>query len=248
MRIDQDRPLPRYAQVEELLAEAISEGEYAVGSQLPTETVLIEQFEVSRITVRKAIENLVAKGLVEIRRGKGTFVSARKINHTLNALTGFVEDIEAIGRRATAKLIDWAVVGSDDAVAHNLKVMTGAEVVKINRVRLADGVPISFDETYLPLELGRKVVLHDLDVDPIFKLLEEQYDTPLVEAEYRLEAKAADPAVAVALDLQPGAPIFLIERTSFSLKSKPVDYEKLHYRGDLVRFTTRLTRPKTPAK
>jgi GntR family transcriptional regulator len=247
MEINYETPLPRYAQVEGLLTEGIESGTYVVGSQMPTESALIEKFKVSRTTVRKAIENLVAKGLVEIRRGTGTFVSARKIDHTLNALTGFAEDMEAIGRKATAKLIDWTIVAADDSVARNLQVAADTDVMRIHRVRLADGVPISYDETYLPLELGKKVVSHDLDVEPIFTLLEERYDVPLVEAEYRLEAAAANPQVSAALDLEPGAPIFLIERTSFTEGKIPVDYEKLHYRGDLVRFTTRLSRHKTPA-
>ncbi len=247
MEINHEAPLPRYAQVEDLLTEAIESGAYVAGSQLPTETMLIERFKVSRTTVRKAIENLVTKGLVEIRRGTGTFVSGRKIDHTLNALTGFAEDMEAIGRKATAKLLYWAGVTADDSVAQNLQVAAGADVVRIHRVRLADGIPISYDETYLPLELGKKVVSHDLDVEPIFSLLEERYDVPLVEAEYRLEAAAANPEVSAALDLEPGAPIFLIERTSFTEGKTPVDYEKLHYRGDLVRFTTRLSRHKTSA-
>jgi len=244
MEIDRGHPLPRYAQVEESIAEAIAAGAYSAGSQLPTETVLIERFKVSRVTIRKAIENLVAKGLVEIRRGKGTFVAARRIDHSLNALTGFVEDMEAIGRKATAKLIDWAIMAADHTVAQNLKIEIGAEVVRIHRVRIADGIPISFDETYLPADLGRKVVSHNLDVEPIFTLLEDRYGTPLVEAEYHLAATAADPAVAVALELRPNAPIFLIERTAFAEGGKPVDYERLHYRGDLVRFTTRLRRQK----
>jgi GntR family transcriptional regulator len=245
MEIDRENPLPCYAQVEETIAEAIVAGAYSVGSQLPPETVLIERFGVSRVTVRKAVENLVAKGLVEIRRGKGTFVIARRIDHSLNALTGFVEDMEAIGRKATAKLIDWAIVAADNAVSRNLRLEVGVDVVRVHRVRIADGIPISFDETYLPVDLGKKIVSHNLDVEPIFKLLEDRYDTPLVEAEYHLAAVAADPAAAVALELRPDAPIFLIERTSFTQDGKPVDYERLHYRGDLVRFTTRLRRRRT---
>jgi GntR family transcriptional regulator len=244
MQICLQSSTPRYAQVEGLLTDAIAEGIYAVGAQLPPESVLIERFNVSRVTVRKAIENLVAKGLVEIRRGKGTFVSARKIDHTLKALTGFVEDMEAIGRAATAKLLDWTAIAADEEVSRHLDLEPGAQVVCIHRIRLADGVPISFDETYLPYELGMKIVAHDLDREPIFTLLEEHYATPLTEAEYRLEAGLAEAPIAKALGLQRGAPIFMIERTSFTEHQKPVDYERLHYRGDLVRFTTRLSRSK----
>jgi GntR family transcriptional regulator len=114
--------------------------------------------------------------------------------------------------------------------------------MRIRRVRLADGVAVSFDETYLPRELGEKIVAHDLEAEPIFSLLEERYDVPLVDAEYRLEAVAAPPEVAQALAIAPGSPVFLIERTSHTHAHQPVDFEKLYYRGDLIRFVTRLSR------
>jgi GntR family transcriptional regulator len=121
-------------------------------------------------------------------------------------------------------------------------VVVGTRVVRIRRVRLANGVAMSLDETYLPLEIGEKIATHDLEVEPIFALLEQKYSIPLVEAEYRLEAVSAEPAVAEALGVETGSPIFLIERTSYCAGNKPIDYETLYYRGDLIRFVTRLTR------
>jgi GntR family transcriptional regulator len=114
--------------------------------------------------------------------------------------------------------------------------------MRIRRVRLADGVAMSLDETYLPREIGEKIVTHDLDVEPIFTLLEDKYDLPLVEAEYRLEAVTASPDVADALAVGPGSAVFLIERTSYTEGRRAIDYEKLHYRGDLISFVTRLAR------
>jgi GntR family transcriptional regulator len=171
-------------------------------------------------------------------------VSLPKVTQELTELTGFVEDMEALGHTPTARLIDWIVVAADESVARQLALTTGTRVMKIRRVRLANGVAMSFDETYLPLEIGEKIVTHDLVTEPIFALLEQRYGIPLVEAEYRLEAVSAEPDVAVALDVATGSPIFLIERTSYSSGNAPVDYEKLHYRGDLIRFTTRLARRK----
>ena len=93
---------------------------------------------------------------------------------------------------------------------------------------------------------GKKVAGNDLEAEPVFSLLENRYDTPLVEAEYKLEAAAADPNAAGALQVPTGSPIFLIERTSYTTENRPVDYERLHYRGDLIRFVTRLARrPRT---
>ena len=231
-----------YSRVETVLAGEITDGDLKVGDQLPTEDALIARFGVSRITVRRAIQNLVSRALVEIRRGKGTFVAAPKITQDLKELSGFVEDMHALGRKPTARVIGKEIVTADATVASHLGLTKGERVVRIRRVRLADGIPLSFDETYLPLEIGKKIMSDDLKVEPIFSLLERKYDVPLIEAEYKLEAVAADSEVANALKVKQGSPIFRIERTSYSTDSRPVDYERLHYRGDLVRFATRLVR------
>lgn len=241
-------PVPLYARLEADIANEIVDGRLPTGSQLPTENELIARFEVSRTTVRKAIQNLAERGLVEIRRGRGTFVVLPKITQELTELTGFVEDMEARGHTPTARLLDCKIVAADEDVARQLALPPGSGVMRIERVRLANGIAISFDETYLPVEIGEKVVAHDLEAEPIFTLLEQRYNIPLTEADYRLEAAAAGTVVAAALGVAVGSPVFLIERTSFSIGNRPIDYEKLHYRSDLIRFSTRLVRrrPATP--
>jgi GntR family transcriptional regulator len=235
-----------YARVESVLAADIANGSLPPEAQLPPEEGLIERFKVSRTTVRRAIRNLIERGLVEVRRGKGTFVTQPKITQELTELTGFVEDMQALGRTPTARLLDKRIVAADEAVAHHLALTPGTLVVRLWRVRLADGVAMSFDETYLPRDIGKEIAGNDLELKPVFALLEEKYDTPLVEAEYKLEAAAAGPVAAEALQVPAGSPILLIERTSYTTGNRPVDYEKLHYRGDLIRFVTRLARrPRT---
>ena len=231
-----------YSRIETVLASEIADGVLKVGDQLPTEDSLIARFSVSRITVRRAIQNLVSRGLVEIRRGKGTFVAAPKITQELRELSGFVEDMHALGRKPTARVISKEIVTADANVASQLALTKGERVVRIRRVRLADGVPLSFDETYLPLEIGKKIITNNLKVEPIFSLLERKYGVPLIEAEYKLDAVAAETEVARALKVKIRSPIFRIERTSYSKESRPVDYERLYYRGDLVQFVTRLVR------
>jgi GntR family transcriptional regulator len=247
MKIDPHAQLPLYAQVEAALAAAIVDGRFPLGDRLPSEDELTERFAVSRTTIRTTIQNLARRGLVEIRRGKGTYVTQPKITQELTGLTGFVEDMEALGRQASARVLYRELVEADETVAAQLGLAIGTPVAHIGRVRLADGVPLSLDETWLPRELGEKILAEDLTVHPIFSLLEQRYDTPLVEAEYRLEAISADAAVARELGIAAGSAIFLIERTSFSADRRPVDYEKLYYRGDQIRFVTRLARRGTRA-
>jgi GntR family transcriptional regulator len=231
-----------YTRVEETIAAEIADGEYRPGDQLPTEDELLQRFEVSRITVRRAIQNLVQRGLLEIRRGRGTFVLEPRIEAELTKLRGFVEDMNAAGRKASARVLSQGVVSATAMVAEHLQLGRGARAMRIERVRLADGIPVSFDQTYLPLALGRKVVRNDLRMHPIFTLLEEEYGVPLLEADYALEAVAASKVVAEALQVTVGTPIFQIERTSRTTNYQPVDYEVLSYRGDLVRFVTKLFR------
>jgi GntR family transcriptional regulator len=238
---------PLYARVEEVLASDIADGTLSPGIRLPAEQSLIERFAVSRTTIRQAIQNLIRRGLIEIRRGTGTFVAQPKISQELTELTGFVEDMQALGRHASARLLAQQVVPANESVARELALAVGTLVVRIQRVRLADKIPLSFDETYLPREIGEKIVKNDLEAEPIFSLLEQKYNTPLVEAEYRLEAVSADAAVARALGISIGSPVFLIERTSYSAGQRPIDHEKLYYRGDQIRFVTRLSRRATAA-
>ena len=197
---------------------------------------------VSRTTIRTAMQSLIGRGMVEIRRGKGTFVIEPVITQELTALTGFVEDMHALGKQASAKVLDRRLVAASETVARQLDVQRGAPVARIQRVRLADGSPLSFDETYLPQDLGVKIMADNLEQEPIFTLLEQKYATPLLEAEYRLAAVPSHGTVARALGIDAGSPIFLIERTTFSEAHRPVDYERLYYRGDHIRFVTRLSR------
>jgi GntR family transcriptional regulator len=242
VKIDPHHALPLYAQVESMITAAIADGTFPSGSRLPNEDELVERYAVSRTTIRQTIQNLVRRGLVEIRRGKGTFVLQPKITQELTELTGFVEDMQVLGRQASARLLDKQIVPASESVARQLAITAGTPVVRIQRVRLADNIPLSFDETFLPREIGDKVMADNLETEPIFSLLEQKYNTALVEAEYRLEAVSADPIVARALGIAAGSPIFLIERTSYTAEHQPVDYEKLYYRGDQIRFVTRLMR------
>jgi len=118
------------------LAGDIADGSLSPETQLPTEEGLIERFKVSRTTVRKAIQNLVERGLVEV-----SFVTQPRITQELTELTGFVEDMQALGRTPTARLLDKRIVAADEAVAHHLALAPGTLVVRLRRVRLADGRP-----------------------------------------------------------------------------------------------------------
>jgi DNA-binding transcriptional regulator YhcF (GntR family) len=138
--MDDGSRLPLHVQIEATLANSIANGELTPGTRLPSENTLIERFAVSRTTLRTAIQSLIGRGLVQIRRGKGTFVAQPVITQELTELTGFVEDMQALGRQASAQVQDRRIVAASETVARQLALPRGAAVARIQRVRLADGV------------------------------------------------------------------------------------------------------------
>ena len=152
--------VPLYYQVEQDLASLIAKGEFAPGSRLPSEDELIEKLVgVSRTNhPESAFKSWSCLELIEIKRGKGTYVLADKIDQELTGLTGFVEDMVAAGPHPSAKVLGTATLEATEEVARQLRIATGTQVMQIKRVRLAS-MPylFSLDETHLPLELGQEV-------------------------------------------------------------------------------------------
>lgn len=233
---------PEHVRVEQQLVSDMRAGILSPGTRLPSEAQLVERFNVSTSTIREATHNLRERGLVEIRTSRRICVVQPKITQELAGLTGFVEDMQALGMQATARVIDKKVVAADEVVARQLQLRKSDPVVRIQRIRIGDGLPLSFDETFLLRSLGEKIMNDDLVTTQIFTLLEEKYNTPLIEAEYNMEAVSCPRPVALALKIKTGSPVFMIERTSYSIDRRPVDYEKLYYSADHIRFATRLQR------
>jgi GntR family transcriptional regulator len=234
--------VPDHVRVEQQLVNDMQAGVLAPGARLPSEANLVDRFNVNTSTVRQAIQNLLERGLVEIRPDRRICVVQPKITQELVELTGFVEDMKALGMEATARVIDKKIVAADETVARQLRLRKGDPVVRLQRVRIGDGIPLSFDETFLLRSVGEKIMNDNLVTTQVFTLLEEKYNTPLLEAQYTMEAVPAPRAVAKALEIRANSPVFMIERTSYSVDRRPVDYEKLYYRADHIRFTTRLPR------
>jgi GntR family transcriptional regulator len=240
--IERMSAVPLYQQVHEILREDILSGRLKAGHRLATEFELMKRFGVSRTTVRQTIARLRKEGLVSVHRGKGTFVGKAKIEPELSALTGFVEDMQALGLTASARVLGVEEVRAPEVVAAALRVAPGDPVSKITRIRLAEEVPVSFEYSYLPLELGRRVAQENLEVSPIFSLFEDKYGIELGDALYRIEAARASRTVAEALGIERGAPVLAIERTTHSTTGAAVDFEQMFYRGDRIRYSMRLKR------
>ena len=203
MTADPESAIPLYFQIEQDLASLIARGTLAPGSQLPSEEELVRRYNVSRTTVRKAVQELERLGLIEIRRGRGTFVRPEKLSQEFTELTGFVEDMVALGLQPSARVLGTAPTAADESVARQLRVPIGTEVMQIRRLRMADGVAMSLDETAMPADgfgCERSWRTTSSTSTPSSSLLEGKYEHAAAGSGLSARGRSRpDPLVAEAL-------------------------------------------------
>jgi GntR family transcriptional regulator len=233
---------PLYRLIKKYLKERILAGDYAADQQLPSENQLMKIFDVSRVTVRQALHQLQKERLIVSRQGKGYFVARAKAVQDLARLQGLGEAIADTGFSAHSAVLDMTETAADGRVAEALAVEPGATVVRLRRVRHINHQPVSYDVSYFPIEIGRRLKDFDLVRNDVFVLLEEKLGYPLGIADLKIEADKADEALAHLLDMDAGTPVLRIERLTSDETGRPIDFEYLHGRGDAYQFRIRVPR------
>ena len=202
-------------------------------SVLPHEDALGAEYGVSRNTVRQALDLLRAEHLVQRVPGLGTVVVGQKYPHGLDRLMGLAETLHPHGL-ITNEVRTLGPVRAPATVAGRLRVPEHTDVLYVERLRRLDGLPLSLDLTYLPMDLGQELLAADLENTDIFRLLEEISGQPLGTAEISLEAVSADPHSAAVLEAPRGAALLMLERLTHLSDGRPVDLEFVRFRGDRI--------------
>jgi GntR family transcriptional regulator len=235
-------PLPKYHRVYLVLRQQLEEGAFAAG--LPGEHALMAQFEVSRVTVRKALEQLAAEGLISREPGRGT----RPIAPVSGAapedrahLTGLLENLVTMGLKTSVKVLEVAGITASEAVAAALSVPVGSEVQKAVRVRSTREGPLSLITTYVPQELARGFGRRELARKPILLLLEES-GVHVGRAHQTISARLADAAVAEHLDVAVGTALLAVRRLIYDVDDRPVQWLHGLYRPDRYEYQMELSR------
>ena len=239
---NQGSPLALYAQIKESLRKDIAAGRLAPLDQLPSESELMAEFGVSRITVRQALSDLQTEGLIYKHHGKGSFVAQPKAEHPLDRLQGFAEAMRVAGAKITNEVLSLMELPASATVAERLAVQPGEKVTEIRRLRYLDSVPTSYDVTYVPLDIGRALAKADLVTRDIFVIIESDLGIPLGNAELGIEATSADKETARLFGIKRNAPLLRLERLTFSRDRKPIDFEYIVYRGDGFRYRLTIER------
>jgi GntR family transcriptional regulator len=229
--------LPKYYRVKRQLLELTATLD--AGSPVPPERELARAYGTSRTTVRQALAELVIEGRLLRMQGKGTFVAKPKVAQLLE-LASYTEGMRAHGLHPQTKILDIGYVTADDDLASLLGIRTGGRALRIHRLRLADGEPMSIDTSHLPARrfpgLRRNLERHN----SLYETLRIAYGIHLAEAEETIETVLADPHDAALLRVDPGLPLLLLSRHAFDVTGQPVEWAQSWYRGDRYKFVTRL--------
>lgn len=234
--------IPRHAQISQWLRDKIESGEYVPDEKLPSENELAKKFDVSRVTIRRALQSLDNEEIIYRCQGLGSFVKDERTPHNLVRLTDFNEDMAKAGLDASSKVIRFESVNTLQWLSDILNVEQGNKVIRIDRLRLGNGEPIAFDSTWLPILYGQLLDKKALQESTIYKQLEENYEIPIVRGCYRMSAELADEELAGHLDVPENSALFLIDRISYTIGEKPVYYQKRYYRNDKVKYQMTLER------
>lgn len=230
--INRRSKIPYYQQLYEILRGKIIRGEWNPGDMISPESELIERYQVSRNTVRQVLDILVNEGLIYRQRGRGTFVSHPTLEQTMVRIVSFTEDMSQRGFEPGTEVLSAALIKAPDDIAEKLQVGPGEELAAIERLRLADGEPMSIEKSYLVHRYCLNVLQHDYARNPLRQALERDYQIRLVHAKQVIRAILASKDLAKLLEIRTNSPLLYIERVSYSPNSIPVEYLQIYYRAD----------------
>jgi GntR family transcriptional regulator len=231
---------PLYHRVYREISKEIENGALQPGDRLPSERWLCDELGVSRATVRRAIEELTADGLVE-GRGRGSFVTDEALAEPAGTLMSLSELGRSRGLDASARVISAGVRAATIDEAELFAIAPGAELFELQRLRMLDGLPISLDHNRVPLRLAPGLADLDFTTASLYEALDGA-GTPPRRADYELEARGADPTEAELLGLAPGAPVLFATTVAIGAQGKVVDLGRTVYRADRYRFHASLMR------
>jgi len=235
--------IPYYIQLEEILKERIRRGELKPGDQLPGEFELCEQYGISRTVVRQALHEIELEGLIQKKKGKGTFVAEPKINENLvQKLTGFYQDMSSRGQTPKTQVLRFEVIPASTKIANLLHLSPGTLVHCIERLRSVSDAPIVLVTTYIPYHLCPTLNQYDLTNQSLYGILENEFGLQISHGRRSIEAVSANEREAQLLEVSQGSPLILLDSVTYLADDTPMEYYHAVHRGDRSRFVVELVR------
>ncbi len=233
---------PKYVQVRDWLIQRIAAGDFSAGQPLPSEHDIMKRFSVSRVTARQALDQLRKSGQIESRHGKGYFVARPQAVARLERLQSFGEMMAPLALATRSNVVELMEVPATREVSDALRLEPRTPVTRIVRQRIAGETILSLDISFFPTDIGRKLVLLDLQRDDVFLLLERKLEVELGYADLTIDVVEIDPRHARFLGAQPKENVLRIQRLTIDNNGRAIDYERLYARFDAMKFKVRVPR------
>jgi len=231
--------IPLYYQVEAVIRKKIESGVFKHGDKIPSELELANEFHVSRITIRKAVENLVQDGLLRKQQGIGTLVTKHLVSDAMNSLESFTEKMERQGRKVSSTLLDVCIQVPSEDIAESPNLSLGGQVLKISRIRNVDGLPLALFTTYVPVNLG---IPPDEDFSGSLFDVYSRYGIEPYYSDRTFHAIVADQTVASMLHIAEGRAALQMNYLTFDEQGRAIEYAEGIYRGDWYNYKIRFYR------
>jgi len=233
LRIDKGSPVPAYAQIGDAIENLLRPGTIPAGTPLPPERILCERLGVSRMTLRQACEALERKGLIESHRGRGTFVSPRRMHKKQQEMRSFTEEIRSRGQTPSSRVLVFRSIKQSGADRDFFALPETELLYEVERVRYADDVPIAVERIHIPQYRCPNFDRFNLTSHSIYKILEENYGLKLAHCTEYISAASPSKAHKQLLQSPPNGVVLVVNRMTYTDKEIPVELATTTYRGDL---------------
>jgi GntR family transcriptional regulator len=240
IKIDKSIPVPIYHQIQEEIKQLIKTGEVSPHDRIPSENELAKQFDISPMTARQALTGLAINGYVYRMRGLGTYIAPPHMEHSLDKLVSFSEDMRARGIDPSSHIILFQMKPASEKIAERLKISPGDEVLRIKRLRFADQRPVCVHDAYLLRNLP--VTRAELEeVGSLYQVLESK-NIHISGGLDEIESISSDQELSELLGVDVGSPMVQLTRLTEGLSGDPIELVIAAYRADFYRYTIRLKR------
>jgi GntR family transcriptional regulator len=238
-----DLPVPLYHQVKTALLREIEAGRWAPGDQLPTENALIEQFHVSKITVRQALAELAQMGYIRREQGRGTFAQRPPLEEGPRELTSFTGEMRGHGMAASSKVLQQGIIAAPLDVADSLFIARETPIFRLRRLRLAESEPMGLQTSFIPLHLAPGIDTLAFENASLYESLATHYALYAATARETHRAVRVGREEAGLLRVPPGSPVLAAERLTRLEDGRPLEYVQSIMRGDRYKIVLDLSRP-----
>ncbi|MFC0225281.1 GntR family transcriptional regulator [Serratia aquatilis] len=212
-----------YKSIADQLRIRLNSADYNIGSPLPSEKRLAEEFDVSRMTIRKAVDLLIGWGLVIRRHGSGTYVAKKDVYHETTNLTGFIEVMRNQGKQVVSEVLEFVVMPAPPAIASQLRIKIDERIYYSRRVRFVEGKPLMVEDSYMPFKLFRNLSVAHLEGSK-FSYIEDECKIVICGNYESLTPVLADKKMAALLNIEQQTPILRITSLSYSDDGQFLNY------------------------